>query len=42
MGPKIQFPKKIVSDNFFQSQNNISYWIKPKSHQQFLDPIFQK
>ena len=42
MGPKIQFPKNTFP-TFFHSQNmfqNISYWLKPKSHQQFFRQLF--
>ena len=42
---KNSISEKIVSDNFFQSQNmfhNISYWLKPKNLQKSFRPNFSK
>ena len=44
-GTKKSISEKIVSDNFFQSQNlchNISYWLKPKNQQKVFRHHFSK
>ena len=40
---KNSISEKCASGNFFHSQNmfhNTSYWLKPKSHQQFFRQLF--